>query len=608
MNNPLTRLSVKMQMILLFLMMAIPILGLFVYGNMKAESILKRNITNAYAELNKQNLVIIDKDMDNINRITTTIIQNPATQAIVPGSLEPVLDRVKKYAAMDKLLRVYSTGTDGENPIYYSLYVYDPSSEFYFAPSIQMTQNGVYFLNSDNKPAWYDKAVENKGLGFMQVIDNNTAFSKEKTLAYIRAVNNIGEGNVIGVLVAYKMDSKIVDSLRSVNLPDGEMFLTDSQGTIMSSTIQGKLGTKVELPEEVVRAARSARSDMPYHAVNSDDIYVVSAANALNLRLVYEIPVQSLLQQQKELKNVILFISIAYTLLGCIVMIYFWRSLMTPLQRLSTFVRRYEPGKRVPETPGQSRSDEVGVLISAVYGMARRLNSLIHDRYQMEIRQKEAQLQILYHQINPHLLYNTLESIYWKSSLEGNSESAEMIKDLSKLMKISLSRGREIISLGEEREHAAAYVALQQRRYEADFKMEWDVPEELGGIGIPKITLQPLIENAIIHGIKHMGEDGLIRVAAVRDEEGRIRVMVEDNGYKAVDYAAIERWLGETDSSPAIGYGIRNIDQRIRLRYGYPYGLAIGPRPGGGTKVSILLPDQQDQSSEAGIESDGEDN
>ncbi|MNV64714.1 Sensor histidine kinase YehU [compost metagenome] len=207
----------------------------------------------------------------------------------------------------------------------------------------------------------------------------------------------------------------------------------------------------------------------------------------------------------------------------------------------------------------------------------------------MEIRQKEAQLQILYQQINPHLLYNTLESIYWKSSLEGNLESAEMIKELSKLMKISLSRGRELITLGEELEHAKAYIKLQQIRYEYSFNVIWEVPDEVQSQLIPKVTLQPLIENAIIHGVKNMEEDGVIRIKAWR-ENHKTFICIEDNGYKQVDYELIHSLLHEENYNPSTGYGIRNIQQRIRLHFGPLYGLYYTQREGGGTSVTMTLP------------------
>jgi len=267
---------------------------------------------------------------------------------------------------------------------------------------------------------------------------------------------------------------------------------------------------------------------------------------------------------------------------------------MTPLQKLAFFVRKFEPGNRVPETPKRGSNDEVSVLIGSTYDMARRLNGLITYKYQMELKQKESQLQLLYQQINPHLLYNTLESIYWKSSLEGNVESAEMIKELSKLMKISLSRGRELISLEEELEHATAYIKLQQHRYDYIFRVVMEIHPDTKRNLIPKITLQPLIENAIIHGVKNMGEDGEIIISAVCVDD-TVEITIEDNGYKTVDYQAIEAVLNDDSPNPASGYGIRNINQRIHLHFGSDYGISYTPRKEGGTLVTVKLPKSENQ-------------
>ncbi|NIK66761.1 MULTISPECIES: sensor histidine kinase [unclassified Paenibacillus] len=585
-SNPMTKLSVKQQLLLLFLLMVSPIFILHSYGNSEAEQILKRHVTNAYAELNKQNHTLIDRDIDTVNKITTTIIQNPTAQQLVPDDDETVIERVRKYEKMDALLAGYSTALNGGEAVYYSLYIYDPNNYYFFAPKVQMIQSGVYFFSDANKPKWFDKAVGLKGQGFMEIIENNDMLVKKRTLAYIRAVNTVSQGHsVIGVLIATNMDKKLAESMQSVSLPGGEIFFTDKQNYILASTSPRTMGSTVELP---VTASGEAES-LSKPIMTSEYIYMASDNELLQQRLIYKIPIKSLLQQQNEVKRVIQLISVAYILFGCIVIFYFWRSLMTPLQRLATFVRRYEPGKRVPETPGKGRNDEVGVLIGALYDMARRLNGLIHDKYQMEIKQRESQLQILYQQINPHLLYNTLESIYWKSSLEGNSESAEMIKELSKLMKISLSRGRELITLAEELEHAAAYVKLQQKRYDYDFRVIWAVPEEMMNHLIPKVTLQPLIENAIIHGVKNMGEDGEIHINA-EYEGDKLLIRVEDNGYKEVDHKAIESLLNEPAAQSSSGYGVKNIHQRLQLHFGNVYGIQYKKRNGGGTIVTIQLP------------------
>ncbi|MDQ0111195.1 sensor histidine kinase [Paenibacillus harenae] len=588
-NNPMTKMNVKQQLILLFLVMVSPIFLLHWYGNIKTEHLLKNHVTNAYVELIKQNYTLINRDIDTVSKITTTMIQNPVVQKLVPSEQDTVIERVRKFDSVDKLLSNNSIPLNGGEAVYYSLYVYDPNDYYFFAPKRQINQTGVYFFNDATKPSWFDDAVKRNSGAYMAMIDTNVGLSRVKTYAYIRAVNNVTIANdTIGILVATQMDKKIGESLRSVSLPDGNIYFTDWNDRVMSATDPSLIDTVLSLPPEAA-IPDNVNSQGNLDLITDDSIYVVNYDRSSQTKLIYQIPVESLLKQQNELKRVIQLISVAYLLLGCIVMIYFWRSLMTPLQRLAQFVRAYEPGKLVPETPFKGRNDEVGVLVGALYDMARRLNVLIHYKYNMDLKQKESQLQLLYQQINPHLLYNTLESIYWKSSLEGKTESADMIKELSKLMKISLSRGRELITLEEELEHASAYVSLQQKRYKYEFEVNWVIPDAARLILIPKITLQPLIENAMIHAVKNMGEDGEIRISAMVEGE-RVTIKVEDNGHKAVDYAALDRLLSGDKPDHASGYGIRNIQQRIKLHFGNQYGLGYKEREHGGTSATIILP------------------
>jgi two-component system, sensor histidine kinase YesM len=599
--NPLTQMNVRQQLILLFVLMVSPIAALNLYGNDKAEGILQQHVTEAYLELSKQHLNVIDRDIDTVNRTSLTIIQNPLTQGLIPSGDDSVAERAEEYENFDKLLASYSIGVNGGEAIYYSFFVHDPDDYYFIAPNPSLSSretSGIYFFDDAGKPAWYDDALLLKGRGKLQVIDHVVRGKDVRTLAYTRAVNNISRsgGDVIGVLVVTNMEKKLRESLRTVELPQGEIYLTDLQDRILAST-KGVLGGKLELPHAV-------GGDGPSGIIDTQEdgyVYIANVNRLAQHKLVYKVPTSALLSKQSDLKQVIQLLSLAYFALGFVVIVYFWRSLMTPLHRLAYFVRAYEPGSRVPETPGRGRKDEVGVLLSSVYQMARRLNVLIHDKYLMELKQKEAQLQILYQQINPHLLYNTLESIYWKSMLEGKSDSAEMIKELSKLMKIGLSKGREVIALSEELEHAAAYVRLEQKRYAYEFEVSWQIAEEAQPYPIPKITLQPLIENAIIHGVRSMGEDGRIAITAAlsrgadggsdRDvDDRRLVIQVQDNGYKGADLEAIERLLNEERAEPSLGYGIRNIHQRIQLRYGSDYGLRYAAREGGGTVVTITLP------------------
>jgi len=590
--KPLVKLNVKQQLILLFLLMISPIMILNFYGNMKAEQILKMHVTNAYMELNKQNFTIINRDIETVNKITTTVIQNPIMQQLNMSGNDPVLERVKRYETMEKLLASYSQEVERKDGVYYSLYVYDPNDYYFFAPNFpQVKKSGVYFFSKGEEPFWFQDVVEQKGRGYLMFLEKLSPQAEDsKTLTYVRAVNNIYKGtSTIGVLVVTKMESKIGESLKTISLPDGEIFLTDANDRVLAST-SDVTGETIILPE----AVEAGDPEGIANVITSDFIYVVNNNHALAQKLIYKIPVKALLQQQSEMKRVIQYITVAYSLFGLIIITYFWRSLMTPLQKLAFFVRKYEPGNRVPETPRRGSNDEVSVLIGSTYDMARRITSLITYKYQMELKQKESQLQLLYQQINPHLLYNTLESIYWKSSLEGNIESAEMIKELSKLMKISLSRGRELITLEEELEHATAYIKLQQLRYDYVFKVFWNIDQETKTNLIPKITLQPLIENAIIHGVRNMDEDGEIYIGSA-GQDGMIVITIEDNGYKPVDYDAIDRLLNDEEPDPHSGYGIRNINQRIHLHFGPDFGISYAQRGEGGTVVTVKLPKSENQ-------------
>lgn len=595
-RNPLRRLNVKQQMILLFLLLGVPLFLLFSYGNWKMESVLKRHVTNAYIELNKQNFILINRDTEAINKITSTVIQNPLLQQMGVGNQETTLERLQNYIKLENTLVSYSNAPNGREPNYYSLYIYDPNNDYFFAPNYpEVRKAGVYFFTKPEKPDWYDEAVAKKGNGYLRIIDKLSPYSpKEKTLAYVRAINNISEGGTIGVLVVTRMDDKFNESFQSVSLPGGNIYLTDWNNRVLASTTN-ETSTIMDLPEQV---ASPNMGEGVMDTITKDYIYVVNYNHYLGQKLIYKIPFTYLLQQQNEIKHVMQLISLMYCIVVFIIITYFWRSLMTPLQKLAFFVRRYEPGGPVPKAPDRGREDEVSVLINSTYEMAHRLNDMVHNQYNMEIRQKEAQLQILYQQINPHLLYNTLESIYWKSSLEGNQESAEMIKELSKLMKISLSRGRELITLEEELEHARAYIKLQEHRYEYGFEAVWDIDPEVLDTLIPKVTLQPLIENAIIHGVKNMGEDGEIRILASGDDE-RVYIRIQDNGYREVDYEAIAKLLYDDQPNHSLGYGIRNVQQRIRLHFGEPYGITYRKREARGTEVEMVLPKTQLNTEEA---------
>lgn len=581
----LLNLDIRKQIVLLLLILLTPAFITNWYSNTKAEGILTNQVTNAYTQLIVQNQNLIDKDISSIDKISRTIIQNPLTQDMKYNDTDTVSDRVRKYLSVEDLLRKYSLGINSEEDAYYSLIVPEQNNEYAFAPDFNSYNQGVFFVPKDHLPKWYKEAIQLKGKGQLKII-NDFGPNGKKTLAYIREVNNVNQGDMsIGVLVVTHVDVMINSILKNISLPKGKIFFIGNDNTVYSGN-ENRIGDTISFPAGLLRKFVYNKA-FTYNS--SKSIYVIYCNSDNNYKLAYQIPILSLTKQQNNLKRSTLTLGVIYTVICIIVILYFFRLLVNPLYRVTHFLKSYKPGDQPPKINKMNRKDEVGVLINSVYYMTERINTLIHDKYEMEIKQKESQLQMLYEQINPHLLYNTLESIYWKSSLNGDKESSEMIKELSKLMRIGLSKGKGLIPVEKEIEHVRAYIHLQQLRFDYDFKISWNIDEEALGALIPKITLQPLVENSILHGVKNMGADGEINISTeVRKDT--VIIAVADNGYKKTDLKYIQSHLENKESDQISGFGIKNVHKRIQMHFGDQYGLTYLANEPFGIRVKVKLP------------------
>ncbi|HBA51308.1 MAG TPA: two-component sensor histidine kinase, partial [Lachnospiraceae bacterium] len=196
-------------------------------------------------------------------------------------------------------------------------------------------------------------------------------------------------------------------------------------------------------------------------------------------------------------------------------------------------------------------------------------------------------------QINPHFLYNSLDLINCTAISRNVPEISRMVNALGQFYRLSLSNGREVISLSEELRHARLYVEIQNLRFENRVTAEWDTDTSVDSCQIIKIVLQPLIENAILHGIfEKPSKRGLLKVK-VRRLANDIRITVEDDGIGMDEATVLANFYGTASAErPAAsgGYGIRNIQERLVLAYGAPYGLSCVSRPGEGTVVTVDIP------------------
>lgn len=262
--------------------------------------------------------------------------------------------------------------------------------------------------------------------------------------------------------------------------------------------------------------------------------------------------------------------------------------LVNPLLQLAKSMRRVKEGD-LNVTAGIRAQDETGLLATVFNLMIDRIKQLIATVENEQLRKREYELALMHAQIKPHFLYNTLDTIYVLADMERTEEARDTTKALADFYRVILSKGYEIITLEEEVKIVNDYLTIMQVRYPHILQYDIAIPDELKGIHIPKLSLQPLAENAIYHGLKTKDSSGFIRICAHADSE-HVIIKVEDNGV-GMSPQLISRIADfKEDSAKRTSIGIFSVHERLKLYFGDIYGIHIESREGQGTTVKLVLP------------------
>lgn len=240
-----------------------------------------------------------------------------------------------------------------------------------------------------------------------------------------------------------------------------------------------------------------------------------------------------------------------------------------------------------------STQDEVGEVAACFNQMVRDIKTLIDNNYVMALREKESELIALQAQINPHFLYNTLDSLYWQAQNTGNDEIAEDILALSNLFRLVLGQGKGIITVADEKALITQYLQIQKMRFSRLLDYRIEIDEAIEHEEIPKLILQPFVENAVVHGFENTGKACYLSVKG-RISGGRMEFVIKDTGIGMTKAQVDAIWLSETDrekSGQKIGrYAIKNVRERLQLRFNDNFALTVESKPGVGTTVTIQIP------------------
>ncbi|MFI3168517.1 MAG: sensor histidine kinase [Faecalibacterium sp.] len=259
---------------------------------------------------------------------------------------------------------------------------------------------------------------------------------------------------------------------------------------------------------------------------------------------------------------------------------------VSPLYKLMHVMDSAWAEDELPKAP-KTKLYEVARLGSAFDTMVERINSLVQQVKEEQTMLRKSELKTLTNQMNPHFLYNTLESVVWLAEAGEQKNVIQMITALSKYFRLSLSGAREFISVADEMAQIENYLIIEKMRFGDVFRYEISYPEEIEAIRTPKIMLQPFVENALVHGLSNMDDDGLISITAQCDGTDLLFV-VRDNG-QGMKEEQLARILVSNPKSKS-GVGIKNVNQRLHLLYGDAYGVQVESQLDEGTTVSIRLP------------------
>ena len=394
-------------------------------------------------------------------------------------------------------------------------------------------------------------------------------------------------------------ESKLGEMLEEANrIVDGLEELTDSKENRNRLASAKKYLNNLQIYKE--RIEQNLKDGNKYEnniEIWENDVQIVTALmrETIFQYIYYEIKdiQKARTEYQDFFMQMIRFSIIAFALILILITFlsyYIPLSITHPIRKLSEVTDQVAKGDLTVRSDVRSGA-EVSVLNDSLNAMIDKINELLEQVKKEQGRLRKAEFELLQSQINPHFLYNTLDTIVWLAEAGEQKKVVDMVGSLSDFFRTSLNQGKDMVSVKEELQHSRSYLEIQQVRYQDILQYEIQVPETLFCYLIPKITIQPLVENALYHGIKNKRGIGKIMITGKREKDSFVLV-VEDNGagMSRERLEAVRKGMNQKSQTEKDIYALYNVNERIRLNFGQKYGLSIDSVLGEGTTVQVMLP------------------
>ncbi|WP_260982196.1 sensor histidine kinase [Paenibacillus sp. 32O-W] len=581
--------ELKKRLILLFLVVAVTplaLLGAFSYYK-SAEAILDQVCRSILENLSQVNHSI-NYFVKDIEQLSMYIYSNEDIQQVLskPGDrslAEKHSDRKQINAILESFL--------GFKNWEISIYLLGENGDRYFTGELLPNSYRDYNVH------WglFRKADLANG---NVVWDTHYAMKKMDDFGVVlssgRMLKNIETNQPLGFLVIDIMEPALADKYNKAQLyPGGEVFLLDRNGYVVSSLpSKHQVGTKLDQPyiDQVLEGKKGFFRIPPGERGGSSAMVTFDTSEMTGFKLVNVVPVSALTKEGSSIRNLTLII-IAICILFAFWLAYFLSNNVTrPLRKLRFLMRLVEEGN-MNVTFAAGSNDEIGQLGRSFNKMLAHIKQLINEVYEKQLKLREAELKAIQAQFNPHFLYNALDSINWMARIHKVHDISKTVVSLGELLRFSIRKDHEIIEVREDIQQIKNYLVIQNMRYRDKFDVRIEIEPEIEGCYTLKLLLQPIVENAITHGLE-MKEDKGSLVITGKKNGGRLRFTVEDDGVgmSADLVQAMRENRYRSSASDKTGIGLSNVRRRLELYFSGNYEMELDSRPGQGTRVRIEFP------------------
>ncbi len=516
---------------------------------------------------------------------TNSVSLKMANDTIIQESLRGplALNLAEKYA-MDLSMDTYLNFDSTYRERLYAYYVVGENGGKYKSNFYSVLPDDLTITD------WYKKVIESdEPIWFAPHVDSFAAQTFGQTfLSQGIAIKDKASNKTLGVVLIdielEYLDRMLLDSFGET----GFVLIVDENNQIISSS-NSTLDKKSDTIIKAIHSTQQATAPYIIDSISNTIILPKFLTNN-NWRIIGIIQSDDLLKDNIISINLLVIILLFVCFLSLFLSVLATSTITEPIKNMMSLMKIVESGNLDVQME-VLYDDEIGQLSESFNKMIIQVRNLMQEVYEEQNELRKYELKVLQSQINPHFLYNTLDSIVWLARMQQYEQIVQMVTSITKFFRISISRGKDIISIAEEIDHVQNYLVIQKFRYKDKFEYTIDIPSHIHKYNTLKLILQPLVENSIYHGIKVMKGPGHISIRAYEKDE-IILFEVEDTGVgiPPETLAALHEALYLNEQSRIPIYGIKNVHQRLQIFFGKDYGLHFESTYGKGTKAIVKIP------------------